>query len=137
MNKIPSDILIKIIFFLEAEDIINLQLVNKYYYNKEYFNKNYIWKNHLNLTDNYNHSKIIKNIYYSKKYNLCGICFNILDKNKIILICSNCKIKVNDKTNLFLFHAKCFSTIIKISKFTRVFSSKCPYCKESLMGCIS
>ena len=52
MNKIPSDILIKIIFFLEAEDIINLQLVNKYYYNKEYFNKNYIWKNHLNLTDN-------------------------------------------------------------------------------------
>lgn len=135
MNKISSDILIKIIFFLEAIDIVNLQLVNKYYYNKECFNNNYIWKNHLNLTDNYNFSKIIRNIYYSKKYNLCGVCFKILDKNKIMLLCSNCKIKVNDKINLF--HPKCFSTIIKISKFTKVFSSKCPYCKESVMGYIS
>ena len=30
-----------------------------------------------------NHGKIVKNLYYSKKYNLCSICFNVLEKENI------------------------------------------------------
>jgi len=141
MNNLCSDIMTNIIEYLQGEDIINLQRINKNFFEKEYFNMNYIWKNCFTSSNiyNFNHGKIVKNLYYSKKYNLCSVCFNILEKKKILILCSQCNIRINEKNNieLFLFHAKCFSLISKFKKFSRVFSCVCPYCNNSVMGCLS
>ena len=142
MNNLCSEIMTNIIEYLQGEDIISLQKINKNFFNKKYFNANYTWKNCFNNCSNIyntNHGKIVKNLYYSKKYNLCSICFNVLEKKKILILCSQCNIKINEQNSieLFLFHAKCFSLVSKMSTYSKVFSCSCPYCHSSVMGCLS
>ena len=78
MNNLCSDIMTNIIEYLQGEEIINLQRINKKFFHKNFFNNNYTWKNcFISCSNHYNmdHGKIVKNLYYSKKYNLCSICF--------------------------------------------------------------
>jgi len=131
-----SEIIMNLCKFLEIEDIINFQFTNQKIYNNAVY-KSLIWKSH-NKTDLDNEifKSNTKVMYHSFKNNLCHLCQNNIDCNKVLkLLCFNCTSVFNDNSNLILIHKSCFlKNNGKISKFANVFNCKCIYCNTLVMA---
>ena len=114
-DKLPNDIKIYIYKFLLWEDIINIDnndenlitVINLY-------NRNHLKNN------------LCNKILYNMKYKLCFYCYDSLDTNYLLNICSYCKYKINDTYLYPLVCKKCIPL-----KYEREWQyRKCKLCKN-------
>lgn len=107
LNKLPNDLKIYIYKFLPWEDITNIEddVIDNGLNNND--------NNLIMLIKSYNNSnqkyeKILYNrILCNVRYKLCFYCYDHLDINYLLNICSYCKYKINDTYLYPLVCKKC------------------------------
>ena len=135
MINLSIDILINISSFLKINEVLIMETIFKKLINNEGFNKS-VWKKYNNtMYDILTFKKLIKNIHFCYKNDLCNLCkMDISKKKNMKIICNNCADTFNTNSNMFKFHLKCYHNMIKFNRFSNIFNCSCLYCNLPVMA---